>query len=107
MLGSGYIPHNGIATIDQFVDGTFTGTLFAYHFTFILTILSVFGMGRDLALILAIYGTVFDGDISSLTFSIGEGDNSILRSLFPQNGLTDSHNNYEADASPMKGDLYQ
>ncbi|KAH7868642.1 Chloroperoxidase [Lentinula edodes] len=91
MANHGYIPRNGIATIDQFVDGTYT----------------VFGMGRDLALILATYGTVFDGDMSSLSFSIGEGDNSILGSLFPQNGLTGSHNNYEADVSPMKGDLFQ
>ncbi|GAW04577.1 oxidase-like protein [Lentinula edodes] len=42
MANHGYIPRNGIATIDQFVDGTYT----------------VFGMGRDLALILATYGTV-------------------------------------------------
>ncbi|KAJ3921573.1 hypothetical protein F5877DRAFT_64818 [Lentinula edodes] len=83
----GYIPHNGIVTIDQLVNGSYTA----------------FGMGRDLALSLAVYSTVMDGDITFLSFSIGEGDKPILS----QNGLTGSHNNFEADASPIKGDLFQ
>ncbi|KAJ3875198.1 hypothetical protein F5051DRAFT_70095 [Lentinula edodes] len=87
MANHGYIPHNGIATIDQLVNGSYT----------------VFGMGRELALSLAVYGTVMDGDITLLSVSIGEGNNS-----FPtQNGLTGSHNNFESDASPTKGDLFQ
>ncbi|KAJ3834285.1 hypothetical protein F5878DRAFT_630941 [Lentinula raphanica] len=93
MANHGYIPHNGFATIDEFVQGT--------H--------EVFGMGQDLALVLSVYGTVLDGDILSASFSIGKGDNtfSIFGSPTSQNGLTDSHNNYETDASPTRGDLDQ
>ncbi|KAJ3928404.1 MAG: hypothetical protein NXY57DRAFT_1063857 [Lentinula lateritia] len=87
LANHGYIPHNGIVTIDQLVNGSYT----------------VFGMGRDLALSLAVYSTVMDGDIASLSLSIGEGDKAIL----VQNGLTGSHNNFEVDASPIKGDLFQ
>lgn len=66
----------------------------------------VFGMGRDLALFLGVYGVIMDGDVLSLSFSIGKGGNSIL-GLLPQNGLTGSHNNYEGDVSPTRGDFFE
>ncbi|KAF2764567.1 hypothetical protein EJ03DRAFT_346179 [Teratosphaeria nubilosa] len=75
-----YLPHNGFATIQQFIDGT-TG---------------VYGMGEDLAGFLAIYGALIDGD--GLGWSI-EG--------VPHTGIGGSHNNYEADSSPNRADLYQ
>ncbi|KAJ3855303.1 hypothetical protein EV368DRAFT_79782 [Lentinula lateritia] len=90
MANHGYIPHNGIATIDEFIQGTY----------------EVFGMGRDLALFLGVYGVIMDGDVLSLSFSIGKGGNSIL-GLLPQNGLTGSHNNYEGDVSPTRGDFFE
>ncbi|KAJ3712560.1 hypothetical protein DFJ43DRAFT_1008467, partial [Lentinula guzmanii] len=83
--------HSGIATIDEFVQGTY----------------EVFGMGNDLGSFLAIYGTALDGDIPSLSFSIGTGGNSILGTVLHPDGLTGSHNNYEADVSPTRGDLYE
>ncbi|KAJ3928402.1 MAG: hypothetical protein NXY57DRAFT_1050558 [Lentinula lateritia] len=90
MANHGYIPHNGIATINEFIQGTY----------------EVFGMGRDLALFLGVYGVIMDGDVLSLSFSIGKGGNSIL-GLLPQNGLTGSHNNYEGDVSPTRGDFFE
>lgn len=69
----------------------------------------VFGMGVDLATFLAIYGAVFDGDLVS--WSIGGpppggllGDIGLLGK--PQ-GISKSHNKYESDASPTRGDLYE
>ncbi|KAJ4465070.1 hypothetical protein J3R30DRAFT_2950504 [Lentinula aciculospora] len=88
LANHGYIPRNGIATIDQFVQGN----------------QEVFGMGIDLAVFLSTYGAVVDGNILALSFSIGQGENSIIG---PQNGLTGSHNHYEGDASPTRGDYYQ
>ncbi|KAI4100309.1 MAG: hypothetical protein LQ345_007460 [Seirophora villosa] len=70
-------------------------------------------MALDLATFLAIYGTVFNGDSLSLTpgYSIGGpaslggilGGLGILRT---PSGLSGSHNNYEADTSSTRGDLY-
>ncbi|WPH01539.1 Hypothetical protein R9X50_00438500 [Acrodontium crateriforme] len=80
LANHGYLPHNGVATIEQFVTATSQG----------------FGMGADLATVLAVYGAVVDG---SLTFwSIGGS---------PHVGISGSHGNYETDGSPLKGDLFQ
>ncbi|KAJ3847013.1 hypothetical protein EV368DRAFT_69444 [Lentinula lateritia] len=54
--------------------------------------------------LLSVYGTAVDGDIVSLSFTIGRGQSTILGT---ENGLTGSHNNYEADVSPTRGDLYE
>ncbi|KAK5170829.1 hypothetical protein LTR04_003088 [Oleoguttula sp. CCFEE 6159] len=92
MANHNYLPHNGVATIQQFVDGT--------NF--------VFGMGIDLAAFLAVYGAVMDGDLTS--WSIGGPTPGLLSSVgllgTPQ-GISGSHNKYEGDASPTRGDLYQ
>lgn len=72
-------------------------------------------MGLDLGGFLAVYGTVFDGNPLSLTpgYSIGgpATSESILGGLGlgllgTPTGLSGSHNNYEADTSPTRGDLY-
>ncbi|KAK5117333.1 hypothetical protein LTR62_005950 [Meristemomyces frigidus] len=95
MANHGYLPHNGIATIDDLVT----------------QVPKVFGMGADLAGILAVYGAVLDGDLTS--YSIGGPDSRVGLSLLGLNllsqptGLTGSHNNYEGDASAVRGDLYQ
>ncbi|KAF7192099.1 Dothistromin biosynthesis peroxidase dotB [Pseudocercospora fuligena] len=80
MANHGYIPRNGRATIQQFINGTET----------------VFGMAKDLGGFLAIFGAVVDGDGSS--WSIGG---------LPHTGILGSHNNYETDSSPIKSDLNQ
>ncbi|KAL9616515.1 MAG: hypothetical protein Q9160_008631 [Pyrenula sp. 1 TL-2023] len=53
MANHGYLPHNGVATIQEFIDGT----------------AAAFGMGTDLAALIATYGAVFDGDLTK--WSIG------------------------------------
>ncbi|USW58157.1 Putative chloroperoxidase [Septoria linicola] len=80
MANHGYIPHNGRATIQQFIDGTN----------------AAFGMAKDLGGFLAYYGAWVDGDGAS--WSIGG---------LPHTGILGSHNNYETDSSPLKSDLNQ
>ena len=69
-------------------------------------------MGIDLGQFLAVYGTLFDGDAVSLDpgYSIGGPATSEeilgLGLLGTPSGLSGSHNNYEADTSPTRGDLY-
>jgi hypothetical protein len=67
-------------------------------------------MGLDLAGFLAVYGAVFDGDLTS--WSIGGPPSASLLSVTagllgtPQ-GISGSHNKYESDASPTRPDLYE
>lgn len=70
-------------------------------------------MSVDLGGFLAVYGTLFDGNALSLTpgYSIGgpAASQAILSGfglLGTPPGLSGSHNNYEADSSPTRGDLY-
>ncbi|OJD35700.1 aromatic peroxygenase [Diplodia corticola] len=86
-----YLPHNGVATITQFVEATN----------------QVFGMGIDLATFLSVYGAVMDGD--GLSWSIGGAPDTtdLLNLLTQPQGITGSHNKYESDVSPTRGDLYQ
>ncbi|RWA09762.1 heme-thiolate peroxidase [Xylaria grammica] len=92
MANHGYLPHNGVGTIEDLISGT----------------AEAFGMGIDIATILAIYGAIFDGDLKS--FSIGGPAPSLLGLgglLGEPRGLSGSHNKYEGDGSPIYGDLYQ
>lgn len=93
MANHGYIPHNGVATISQFIQGTY----------------DVFGMGLDLGAFLAAYGAVFDGDLTSWSIG-GPPSSSLLSSIgllgTPQ-GISGSHNKYESDVSPTRPDLYE
>ncbi|KAK5722834.1 hypothetical protein LTR17_014220 [Elasticomyces elasticus] len=75
-----YLPHNGVATITQFVDAT----------------TKVYGMGPDLALFLSTLGATVDG--TGVSWSIAGT---------PHTGIGGSHGNYETDSSPLKSDLYQ
>lgn len=74
----------------------------------------MFGMGLDIATFLSTYGTVFDGDPLSLTpgWSIGgptqnQGSGLTSGLLSQPQGISGSHNKYETDSSPTRGDLYQ
>ncbi|APA09849.1 hypothetical protein SS1G_05925 [Sclerotinia sclerotiorum 1980 UF-70] len=91
----GYIPHNGVGTIGDFIEGTNTA----------------FGMSLDLGAFLGIYGAVFDGNL--LAWSIGgpTPNNALplgnLLGLTGQpRGISGSHNKYESDTSPTRPDLY-
>ncbi|KAI9648634.1 hypothetical protein NHQ30_003272 [Ciborinia camelliae] len=91
----GYIPHNGVGTIGDFIDGTNVA----------------YGMSLDLGGFLSIYGAVFDGNL--LAWSIGgpTPNNALpLGNLLgltgqPQ-GISGSHNKYESDTSSTRPDLY-
>ncbi|KAJ8075152.1 hypothetical protein PM082_019480 [Marasmius tenuissimus] len=87
-----YLPHNGIGTMDQFISAN----------------RDVYGMGLDMAIFLAILGSVISGDGTS--FSIG-GPPPPSTVLLPPLlghplGLSGSHNKYETDGSTTRGDLY-
>lgn len=97
-----FLPHNGFATVEQFVEQTN----------------AVFGMGIDLGTFLATYGVVMDGNPLSLNpgWSIGgppldPSEQNLLGNLVgllgTPDGISNSHNKYETDASPTRGDLYQ
>ncbi|CAO2653628.1 Nn.00g030390.m01.CDS01 [Neocucurbitaria sp. VM-36] len=86
-----FIPHNGYATVQQYIDAT----------------TKVVGMGPVLAIFLSALGGAIDGDI--LNWSIG-GKPSLAQGGVTGvlgNGLIGSHNKYEGDASPTRPDLYQ
>ncbi|GIZ39139.1 hypothetical protein CKM354_000253000 [Cercospora kikuchii] len=80
MANHGYLPRNGIASIEQFTEGT----------------RRVFGMAPDLGGFLARYGAIVDGN--GTHWSIGGR---------PRTGISGSHNNYETDSSPCRADLNQ
>ncbi|KAL5114502.1 hypothetical protein ACEQ8H_007592 [Pleosporales sp. CAS-2024a] len=97
MANHGYLPRNGISTITQMTTAAN----------------QVFGMGLDLAAFLAVYSAVMAGDLT--TFSIGGkpkssgllgSATSSLGLLGEAQGLSASHNRFEHDASPLRGDLY-
>ena len=69
-------------------------------------------MGDDLAAFLAIYGAIFDGDLTK--WSIGGPDSrvgvpvlSTLGAAGTPQGISGSHNKYEADVSPTRGKIWQ
>jgi len=67
----------------------------------------VFGMGKDLGGFLAVYGAAIDGN--AVSWSIGGPDPRVsipLNLLGQPQGISGSHNKYEADVSPTRGDLY-
>ncbi|KAL9101911.1 MAG: hypothetical protein Q9163_002877 [Psora crenata] len=78
MANHGYLPRSGVGKMQDFIDGT----------------AAVFGMAADLSTLLAVYGAVFDGDLTS--YSIGGPVNSLLNLgglLGAPQGLSGSHNN--------------
>lgn len=82
----GYIARNGVTNLQEAIDGTN----------------AVFSMGQDLGGFLSLYSVISDGDILTQKWSIG-GQPPSGTGL----GLSGSHNKYETDSSPMRGDLYQ
>ncbi|KAL2870904.1 peroxidase family protein [Aspergillus lucknowensis] len=99
LANHGYIPRSGIAPFGKVIHA----------------INEVYGMGLDLALILAIMGTVWTGNPLSVDpgFSIGGRDTGVnnilgngLNLLGEPRGLQGSHNFIEADSSNTRDDLY-
>ncbi|ORY86991.1 Chloroperoxidase [Protomyces lactucae-debilis] len=89
----GYISRDGVTNLVEAIQGTN----------------AVFGMGLDLGGFLSAYSVLQVGDPLTQKWSIGGAPPATLGNLVgikPQ-GLTGSHNRYETDSSPMRGDLYQ
>lgn len=64
-------------------------------------------MSADLSGFLTVLGATIDGD--GLQWSIGGPSNALpapLGLLGQPQGISGSHNKYESDASPTRGDLY-
>lgn len=91
MANHGYLPHSGVGTIDEFISGTG----------------AAFGMGSDLASFLAVYGSIFDGDLTSYSIGGPVADLTVAGLLGEPQGLSGSHNKYEGDVSPTRGDLFE
>ena len=87
----GYLPHNGVASIEDLIQGTY----------------DVFGMAQDLSGFLAVYGAIFDGNLQGYSIGGPSINEPVLNGLLgTPTGLSGSHNKYENDASPIRGDLY-
>ncbi|RDW62500.1 hypothetical protein BP5796_10802 [Coleophoma crateriformis] len=96
-----YLPRNGYATITQYIEATN----------------KVWGMGREISLILATYGTLLGGNVVSLNPGVSMGGKSNaagsknlldnLGGLLGQpRGLSGTHNSFEVDGSNTRNDLY-
>ncbi|KAL9049782.1 MAG: hypothetical protein Q9162_007029 [Coniocarpon cinnabarinum] len=88
-----YVSNTGkyVASITDLIQGTY----------------DVFGMAQDLSGFLAVYGAIFDGNLQGYSIGGPSVNEPALSGLLgtPQ-GLSGSHNKYENDASPIRGDLY-
>lgn len=95
---SNFIPHNGVATIGQFINAS----------------IDVFGLGNDIASLGAIYGTVIAASGNLIHMSIGQAPNSAVAPLDPKipemvvpGGLDTTHDSFKSDVSPTREDKYQ
>ena len=91
MANHGYLPHNGVGTIQEFIDGTG----------------AAFGMSPDLASLLAVYAAIFDGDLTSYSIGGPVVGLPLTGLLGEPQGLSGSHNKFEGDVSPTRGDLFE
>ncbi|TGO28895.1 hypothetical protein BPAE_0021g00180 [Botrytis paeoniae] len=91
----GYIPHSGVGTIGDFIDGTNRA----------------YGMSLDLGTFLAVFGAVFDGNLLSWSIGgptpkVGLPLGNLLGLTGTPRGISGSHNKYESDTSPTRPDLW-
>lgn len=85
----GFIPRNGIVTIAQTIQG----------------LGDAYNMSPDLALFLAVVSIALAGDPVAGKWSIG-GSFPATLPIFPATGIAGTHNQYEGDASIVRGDAY-
>ncbi|KAG8684815.1 hypothetical protein FRC09_015129 [Ceratobasidium sp. 395] len=92
LANHGYLPRSGLVTFNQAIQACN----------------SVFGMGVDIATTLATLGVVLTGNPETDQFSIGgsPGGDIVPPLISLPQGLSGSHNKYETDASPGRGDYY-
>ncbi|QIW98310.1 hypothetical protein AMS68_003828 [Peltaster fructicola] len=89
----GFLPRNGIASIEQTVSGL--GALY--------------NLGPRISAVLAAYAVAVDGNVAEGVWSIGgplPKDDLTGALLGTGQGLSYSHNNYEGDSSIGRGDAY-
>ncbi|OCK98558.1 uncharacterized protein K441DRAFT_736124, partial [Cenococcum geophilum 1.58] len=96
---SNFIPHNGVATIDQLINASIDGSL---------------QIGNDIASLGAVYGTVISVSGDLIHMSIGQAPNSAVAPLDPKipemvvpGGLDIMHDSFESDVSPTREDKYR
>lgn len=86
-----FIPRNGLLTTSQTTTGLF----------------KAFGMSPDLAIFLAVLSIAISGDPVAGTWSIGGAYKSAIPLLTgTPTGIAGTHNQYESDASIVRGDAY-
>ncbi|KAG8742553.1 hypothetical protein FRC11_014249, partial [Ceratobasidium sp. 423] len=92
LANHGYLPHNGVTTL--------TGAIGACN--------KAFGMGIEIATVLSVIATVFDGNPVTQEWSIGGSPGGLVLPplLSAPQGLSGSHNKYEGDSSPTRWDAY-
>ncbi|KAG8705498.1 hypothetical protein FRC09_002922 [Ceratobasidium sp. 395] len=92
LANHGYLDRTGVTTLTEAITATN----------------GVYGMGLDLATFLSAYSVIIDGNPLTLQWSIGgpPGGLSLPPLLTAPKGLSGSHNKYEADSSPGRGDAY-
>ncbi|KAI9890001.1 MAG: hypothetical protein M1814_004619 [Vezdaea aestivalis] len=101
LANHGYLPHNGYASITQYIEA----------------VRSVFGMSVELGTFLSAVGTVFTGDPTNIPPSWSMGDrpndaqvglNLLGGALISRgNGINNAHATYEGDGSIARGDWWQ
>ncbi|KAH7399884.1 hypothetical protein BKA64DRAFT_744567 [Cadophora sp. MPI-SDFR-AT-0126] len=85
-----FLPRNGIATIQQTMDG----------------LGAAYSMSTDLSLALAVISIAISGDPVAGKWSIGGAFPGTLGLLGQPSGIVGTHNRYEGDASIVRGDAY-
>ncbi|KAF8602855.1 hypothetical protein BDV93DRAFT_607177 [Ceratobasidium sp. AG-I] len=92
LANHGYLPRNGVTTLTQAAGASN----------------KVYGMGIDLCTVLATIAVFFAGDVITQEFSIGNSPSGpvFLPFLSVPLGLSGTHNKFEGDASPGRGDAY-
>ncbi|KZO92419.1 Cloroperoxidase [Calocera viscosa TUFC12733] len=93
LANHGFISRDGVTNFDELVAGQ----------------QNMYNVGWDLAVVLAVLGIAFDGDIITEKLSIG-GDatnrTAFIGGLFGKEGGLNSHNKFEVDASLSRNDYY-
>ncbi|CAH0385205.1 unnamed protein product [Bemisia tabaci] len=90
MANHNYIPRNGIASLIQMLEGCY----------------KVFGASAELCFLLAFFGCLYGGN--GVMVSIGGPSDKVPHGPLPTpRGLSYTHNRFESDASPTRGDLHQ
>ncbi|OSS52535.1 hypothetical protein B5807_03023 [Epicoccum nigrum] len=97
MANHGYLPRNGMASITQLTAAS----------------TEVFGMSLDLSAFLSTYAALVAGDLTTVSIGGKPKSNGLLVGLTSSlgllgepMGLSRSHNRFEVDGSPTRGDLY-